>query len=37
MNTCFRKNYSFGLPCVSFVNVYQFMCASFAFSFEGGV
>ena len=36
---CLGKSCSFGLPCVSFVNVYQFVCvcASFPFGFEGGV
>ena len=26
MTTCLGKSYSFGLLCVSFVNVYQFVC-----------
>ena len=39
MSSCFRKSCSFGLPCVSFLNVYHFMfvCASFPFGFEGGM
>ena len=39
MTTCLGKSCSFGLPCVSFVNVYQFVCvcASFPFGFEGGM
>ena len=32
MTTCLRKSCSFGLPCVSFMNVYQFVCAFFPFS-----
>ena len=35
MTTCLGKSCSFGLLCVSFVNVYA--CASFLFSFEGGI
>ena len=26
MTACLGKSCSFGLPCVSFVNVYQFVC-----------
>ena len=33
MTTCLGKNCSFGLLCVTFVNV----CPSFPFGFEGGV
>ena len=37
MTTCLGKNYSFGLLCMSFVNVYQFyVCAFCPFGFEGG-
>ena len=36
MTTCLGKSCSFGLSCVSFVNVYQFVCASFPFGFECG-
>ena len=38
MTTCLGKSYSFGLLCVSFVNVNQFfcVCSSFPFSFKGG-
>ena len=31
MTTCFEKSSSFGLLCMSFVNVYQFVCASYPF------
>ena len=36
MTTCFGKSCLFGLLCVSFVNVYQFMgvCTSFPLGFE---
>ena len=27
---CLGKNYSFGLACVSFVNVYEFVCLFFS-------
>ena len=45
MTTCLGKSCSFGLPCVSFVNVYPCVCvclcvcvcASFPFGFEGGI
>ena len=37
MTTCLKKSYSFGLPSVSFVNVNQFVCASFRFGFECGM
>ena len=33
MTTGLGKSYSFGLLCVSFVNVYQFVCF-FTFGFE---
>ena len=36
MTTSLGKSYSFGLLCVSFVNVYQFVGVSFPFGFEGG-
>ena len=26
INTSLEKSFTFGLPCVSFVNVYQFVC-----------
>ena len=29
MNSCFGKSCLFGLLCVSFVNVYQFVCLLF--------
>ena len=35
MTTCLKKSCSSGLLCVSFANVYQSMCASFPFCFEG--
>ena len=37
MTTCVGKTFSFGLLCVSFVNVYQFLCVSYfsRFGFEG--
>ena len=36
MTICLGKSCSFGLLCVSFINVYQFVrvCASFSFDFE---
>ena len=34
MTTCLGKSCSFGLSCVSFVNVYQFLCASFSFGMK---
>ena len=37
MTTCLGKSCSFGLLCVSFENVYQFVCASFPFGFEAGL
>ena len=37
MTTCLGKSCSFGLLCVSFVDVYQFLlCPSFPFDFEVG-
>ena len=36
MTACFEKNSLFGLPCVSFVNVYQFLYVFFfPFWFSG--
>ena len=36
MTTCLGKSCLFGLPCVSFVGVYQILCVSFfPFSIEG--
>ena len=39
MTTCLGKSCSFSLLCVSFVNVYQFLCVcpSFSFGFKGGI
>ena len=38
MNSCFGKSCLFGLLCVSFVNVYQFVCLLFfSYGFEGGI
>ena len=37
MTTCLGKSCSFSLLCVSFVNVYQFVCASFPFGIEYGM
>ena len=39
MTTCLEKSYSFGLLCVSFVNVNQFVCVllSLYFGFEDGM
>ena len=37
MATCLGKSCSFGLLCMSFINLYQFcVCPSFLFGFEGG-
>ena len=36
MTNCLRKTCSFGLLCMSFVNVDQFVCASFSFDCEDG-
>ena len=36
MVICMGKSCSFGLPCVSFINVYQFACVCFfPFLFRG--
>ena len=37
MATCLGKSCSFDLLCMSFVNVYQSVCPSFPFGFEGGM
>ena len=38
MTTCLRKSGSFCLPCLSFVNGYQFLCVfSFPIGFDGGM
>ena len=37
MTNCLGKSCQFDLLCVSFVNVIQFVCASFPLGFEGGV
>ena len=37
MTTCLGKSYSFALLCVSFLNVYLSVYASFPFGFESGV
>ena len=37
MIICLGKRCSFGLLCVSFVIVYQSVCASLPFCFEGGM
>ena len=34
MTTCLRKSCSFGLLCMSSVNIYRFVCV-FLFGFEG--
>ena len=36
MTTCFVKSFSFGLVCVSFVNVCEFVCL-FLFRLDFGV
>ena len=37
MSTCLGKSCSFGLLCVSFVNVYKFVCILLSlFASEGG-
>ena len=33
----FSKSFSFCLSCVSFANVYQFVCESVPFGFQGGI
>ena len=38
MSSCFGKSCLFVLLCVSFVNVYQFVCLLFfTYGFEGGM
>ena len=37
MTSCLRKRCLFGLLCVFIEKVYLFVCASFPFSFEGGI
>ena len=37
MTTCVGKSCSFGLLCLSFVNVYQSVCVFFPFGSDGGV
>ena len=39
MTTCIGQSCSFALLCISFMKVYQFVCAraSFPFGFEGGI
>ena len=37
MTTCLGKSCSFGLLCLSFVTVYEFVCASLPFGFEGAI
>ena len=38
MTVCMGKSSLFCLPCLSFVNVYQFcVCVSFPFGFESGM
>ena len=37
MNIWLGKICSFGLLCMSFVNFYEYVCASFHYSFEGGM
>ena len=38
MTTCLEKSCSFGLLCMYFVNVYQFLCVLFfPFGFQGGL
>ena len=37
MTTCLGKSCLFGVLCVSFVNVHQFVCPSFSFGFEDGM
>ena len=41
MTTCLGESCSFGSLCMSFVNVYQFVCVcvcvSFSFGFEGRI
>ena len=35
MTTYLGKSYSFGLLCMSLMNVYQFVCVVFTFWFSG--
>ena len=35
MTTCFGKSCSFNLLCVSFVDIYRFVCALLSLGFEG--
>ena len=35
MTICLGRSCAFSLLCVSFVNIYQFVCPSFPFGFEG--
>ena len=37
MTTCLGKRCSFGLPCMFFVNMYQCVCASSLFCFDGAL
>ena len=37
MTTCLGKSCSFGLPCMSVVTVYDFVCPSLPFGFEGAM
>ena len=37
MTTYLRKNCSFSFLCMSFLNVYHFVCASFPFGFLVGM
>ena len=37
MTTCLGKSCSFGLLCVSFVRICQFLSVSFPFGFESGM
>ena len=37
MTTCLGKSWSFGLSCMSFMNIYHSACASFPFGFKIGM
>ena len=37
MTTYLGKSCSIGFLCVSFMNVYEFVSASFPFGFDGGI
>ena len=37
MTICLGKSCSFGLPCVSFVNIHHFVCVLLSFGFGVGV